>query len=61
MPKQVDIDVQRRAIAKAAIRVIGDVGLGGTRLRDVVRAALATLLMPLLTPLDDVSPSAANS
>ncbi len=42
MPKQVDADLQRRAIAEAAIRVIGDAGLDGTRLRDVARAAQVT-------------------
>ena len=42
MPKQVDIDTQRRAIADAAIRVIGDGGLENARLRDVARAAGVT-------------------
>ncbi len=35
MPKLVDHDVQRRAIAEAAIRVIDRVGLDAARLRDV--------------------------
>lgn len=35
MPKVVDHDVQRRAIAEAAIRVIDRVGLDAARMRDV--------------------------
>lgn len=35
MPKIVDHDIQRRAIAEAAIRVIDRVGLDAARLRDV--------------------------
>lgn len=42
MPKLVDVEQQRRAIAEAAIAVIGEVGLEGTRLRDVARAAQVT-------------------
>ena len=42
MPKLVDADQQRRAIASAAITVIDDVGLDGARLRDVARAANVT-------------------
>jgi TetR/AcrR family transcriptional regulator, transcriptional repressor of bet genes len=42
MPKQVDIAAQKQAIAEAAVRVIGDVGLEATRLRDVATAAGVT-------------------
>lgn len=42
MPKQVDVALQRRAIAGAAIMVIGEVGLDRARLRDVARAADVT-------------------
>lgn len=42
MPKRVDVDSQRRAIADAAIEVIGDAGLERTRLRDVAGAAGVT-------------------
>ena len=42
MPKQIDLEAQRLAIANAAIRVIGDAGLEGTRLRDVAKAAQVT-------------------
>jgi TetR/AcrR family transcriptional regulator, transcriptional repressor of bet genes len=42
MPKQVDPVAQRRAIASAAIAVIAEAGLEGTRLRDVARAAHVT-------------------
>lgn len=42
MPKQVDAALQRRAIAGAAILVIGEVGLDQARLRDVARAAGVT-------------------
>lgn len=42
MPKLVDVEVQRRAIAAAAITVIGAVGVDGARLRDVARAAGVT-------------------
>jgi TetR/AcrR family transcriptional repressor of bet genes len=42
MPKLVDVDAQRRAIAGAAIDVINDVGLDAARLRDVARAANVT-------------------
>lgn len=42
MPKRVDPDLQRRAIASAAIAVINDVGLDGARLRDVAKAANVT-------------------
>lgn len=42
MPKLVDADMQRRAIARAAIDVIGASGLESTRLRDVARAAGVT-------------------
>lgn len=42
MPKRVDPDLQRRAIASAAIAVINDVGLDRARLRDVAKAANVT-------------------
>lgn len=42
MPKQVDLAAQRRAIAEAAISVVGEAGLEATRLRDVARAAKVT-------------------
>jgi TetR/AcrR family transcriptional repressor of bet genes len=42
MPKIVDHDVQRRAIAEAAIRVIDRVGLDAARLRDVAREGQVT-------------------
>jgi TetR/AcrR family transcriptional repressor of bet genes len=42
MPKLVDHDSQRRAIAEAAIGVIDASGLEGTRLRDVAAAADVT-------------------
>ncbi|HEY1723283.1 MAG TPA: TetR family transcriptional regulator C-terminal domain-containing protein [Magnetospirillaceae bacterium] len=42
MPKKVDVDAQRQAIAGAAIEVIGQAGLDGARLRDVARAAHVT-------------------
>lgn len=42
MPKQVDHDEQRLAIAGAAISVIDREGLDGARLRDVARAANVT-------------------
>ena len=42
MPKRVDAEVQRRAIASATIAVINDVGLDGARLRDVAKAANVT-------------------
>jgi TetR/AcrR family transcriptional regulator, transcriptional repressor of bet genes len=42
MPKQVDIAAQKQAIAEAAVRVIGDMGLEATRLRDVAAAAGVT-------------------
>jgi TetR/AcrR family transcriptional repressor of bet genes len=42
MPKQVDHALQRRAIAEAAIGVIDESGLEGTRLRDVAAAADVT-------------------
>lgn len=42
MPKLVDHDVQRRAIAEAAIRVIDRVGLDAARLRDVAREGRVT-------------------
>lgn len=42
MPKVVDHDVQRRAIAQAAIRVIDRAGLDGARLRDVAREGQVT-------------------
>ncbi len=42
MPKIVDAEVQRRAIASAAITVIDAAGLDGARLRDVARAARVT-------------------
>ena len=42
MPKRVDIQAQRQAIADAAIAVIGRSGLDGARLRDVARAADVT-------------------
>lgn len=42
MPKVVDHDEQRRRIADAAIRAIGDAGLDRVRLVDVAREARAT-------------------
>ena len=42
MPKQIDLDMQRLTIANAAIRVIGEAGLEGARLRDVAKAAQVT-------------------
>ena len=42
MPKRVDPITQRRAIARAAIQVITEVGLEGARLRDVAKAAQVT-------------------
>lgn len=42
MPKQVDHNLQRRAIAEAAIRVIDRVGLDAARLRDVAREGRVT-------------------
>lgn len=42
MPKRVDMEAQRRAIATAAIAVIGGAGLEGARLRDVAKAARVT-------------------
>ncbi len=42
MPKLVDGEAQRRAIAGAAVAVIGDHGLERARLRDVARAARCT-------------------
>lgn len=42
MPKIVDAEMQRRAIAQAAIEVIGASGLESARLRDVARAAGVT-------------------
>lgn len=42
MPKIVNAESQRRAIASAAIAVINDVGLDGARLRDVAKAANVT-------------------
>jgi TetR/AcrR family transcriptional repressor of bet genes len=42
MPKRVDIEAQRRAIASAAIGIIDAAGLDGARLRDVARAAHVT-------------------
>lgn len=42
MPKQVDHDLQRRAIAEAAIRVIDRVGLDAARLRDVAQEGRIT-------------------
>ena len=42
MPKKVDVETQKRTIANAAIRVIGDNGLENARLRDVARAAGVT-------------------
>jgi TetR/AcrR family transcriptional repressor of bet genes len=42
MPKQVDLAAQRLTIANAAISVIDEAGLDGTRLRDVARAANVT-------------------
>lgn len=42
MPKLVDAEMQRRAIARAAIDVIGASGLENARLRDVARAAGVT-------------------
>lgn len=42
MPKKIDHDERRRDIARAAIAVIGDLGIDNTRLVDVARAANAT-------------------
>jgi len=42
MPKQVDRNLQRRAIAEAAIRVIDRVGLDAARLRDVAQEGRIT-------------------
>ncbi|MDX2233455.1 MAG: TetR family transcriptional regulator C-terminal domain-containing protein [Hyphomonadaceae bacterium] len=42
MPKKVDPELQRRAIAGAAIAVIDAAGIDGARLRDVARAAAVT-------------------
>ncbi len=42
MPKRIDLAVQRRLIADAAIAVIDGHGLEGARLRDVARAADVT-------------------
>lgn len=42
MPKLVDIEAQKQAIAEAAIRAIGDLGLENVRLRDVAAEAGAT-------------------
>lgn len=42
MPKKIDLDVQRRMIADAAIAVIGEAGLDGAGLRDVAKAAQVT-------------------
>jgi len=42
MPKRVDIAMQRRLITDAAIAVINNTGLEGTRLRDVARAGNVT-------------------
>lgn len=42
MPKQVDHNLQRRAIAEAAIRVIDRVGLDAARLRDVAQEGQVT-------------------
>ena len=39
MPKRIDLVVQRRLVANAAIAVIEDQGWEGARLRDVARAA----------------------
>jgi TetR/AcrR family transcriptional repressor of bet genes len=42
MPKKIDVIQQRRVITDAAIAVINQTGLDGTRLRDVARAANVT-------------------
>jgi TetR/AcrR family transcriptional repressor of bet genes len=42
MPKKIDHDARRKDIARAAISVIGDLGIDNTRLVDVARAANAT-------------------
>ncbi len=42
MPKKIDSAEQRRVITQAAINVINDAGLDGTRLRDVARAGNMT-------------------
>ncbi len=42
MPKRIDLAVQRRLIADAAIAVIDEHGLKGARLREVARAADVT-------------------
>ena len=42
MPKKIDHDARRRAIAKAAVTVIGVNGIDNTRLIDVAREAKAT-------------------
>ena len=42
MPKRVDLELQRQAIASAAIDVITEAGLEGARLRDVARVAKVT-------------------
>lgn len=42
MPKIVDREAQRRQIAAAAVRVVGETGFEGARLRDIARAAGVT-------------------
>ncbi len=42
MPKKIDLAERKQTITRAAISVIGDVGLEGARLRDVARAADVT-------------------
>ncbi len=42
MPKKIDIEKQRKMITNAAITVINETGLEGTRLRDVARAGNVT-------------------
>lgn len=42
MPKKIDHDARRKDIARAAIAVIGDLGIDNTRLVDFARAANAT-------------------
>ena len=42
MPKRIDLAAQREMITTAAIAVINEAGLEGTRLRDVARAANVT-------------------
>ncbi|MBA3677262.1 MAG: TetR family transcriptional regulator C-terminal domain-containing protein [Sphingosinicella sp.] len=42
MPRKIDLDVQRRMVADAAITVIGEAGVEGAGLREVARAAKLT-------------------